>query len=140
MSEGAAGSSADGVSISVPATADHVAVLRAAAGVIASRLDFSLDDIDDLRILIDEAASVLLTSGASGRLDCGIVAADDSVQFTLRAMLPNGQQPHGEGFAWNILQALAHDLTTRVEDGSHLVTVTRRRGPVLEPARVDHTS
>ena len=56
------------VTILVPAKPEHVAVLRAAAGVVASRLEFSLDDIDDLRILIDEAASVLLSSGASSAM------------------------------------------------------------------------
>ena len=46
------------VTILVPAKPEHVAVLRAAAGVVASRLEFSLDDIDDLRILIDDEPPV----------------------------------------------------------------------------------
>jgi serine/threonine-protein kinase RsbW len=122
----------DAVHISIPASAEHVAVLRAAAGVVATRLDFSLDDIDDLRILIDEAASVLLMSGAIGRLECDLDATGDSVRFRLAGRLPDGQEPHGEGFAWSILHALAHEVSREVQDGSHVVAVTRLRGPVLD--------
>ena len=123
----------EAVSILIPAEADHVAVLRAAAGVIASRLEFSLDDIDDLRILIDEAASVLLGAGATGQLTCVIVADADSVTFTLSADLPDDQRPHVEGFAWSILKALAHKVTSESADGLHLISVTRHKGPVLDP-------
>ena len=124
----------DAIKISVPAKPEHIAVFRAAVGVVATRLEFSLDDIDDLRILVDEAASVLLSSGARESLTCEIVTVEDSVHFTLRAQLPDGQQPHGEGFAWNILNALAHEVNTEQVAGEHLISVIRHRGPVLDSA------
>ena len=124
----------DAITICVPAKAEHIAVFRAAVGVVASRLEFSLDDIDDLRILVDEAASVLMSSGASQSLTCEIATVDDSVHFKLRARLPEGQQPHGEGFAWNILNALAHEVSTQLEAGEHVISVSRHRGPVLDSA------
>ena len=132
MTDRASLDGSDAVHITVPAAPEQVAVLRAAAAVIASRLDFTLDDIDDLRILIDEAASVLLMSGARDQLHCDIVAIDDSVSFTLRAQLPDGQRPDGQGFAWSILQALAHDVDATVQGDVHVVSVTRHRGPVLD--------
>lgn len=122
------------VSIEIPAQAEYVAVLRAASGVIASRLDFTLDDIDDLRILVDEAASVLLSTGAKGDLRCDIDVEDAAIRFQLRGRLPDGEEPHGEGFAWSILNALAHDVRMDVEDGLHVISVTRSRGPVLDGA------
>ena len=127
-------SASDAITISVPAKPEHIAVFRAAVGVVASRLEFSLDDIDDLRILVDEAASVLLSSGASDSLTCEIVTVDDTVHFMLKARLPDGQQPHGEGFAWNILTALAHEVSTTVEAGENVIAVSRHRGPVLDSA------
>jgi serine/threonine-protein kinase RsbW len=122
------------VAIEVPAEAEYVAVLRAAAGVIASRLQFTLDDIDDLRILIDEAASVLLTSGAEGALHCEIEAADDTIHFRLRAAVDGGAVTPDEGFAWSILRALAHEVTSESDNGEHVIAVTRSRGPVLDTA------
>ncbi len=124
----------DTIKITVPAKPEHVAVLRAAVGVVASRLEFSLDDIDDLRILVDEAASVLLSSGATDSLTCELEAIDESVHFNLRARLPAGQQPHGEGFAWSILNALAHEVTSEIDSGEHVISVSRHRGPVLDSA------
>lgn len=123
----------DAVVLAVPAKPEHVAVLRAAAGAVASRIEFSLDDIDDLRILIDEAASVLLAAGAQDQLHCRIVSQGESVSFRLSAQLPDEHQPHGEGFAWSILKALAHEVNRETVDGAHVIAVTRRRGPVLDP-------
>lgn len=122
------------VTIEVPAQAEYVAVLRAAAGVIASRLDFTLDDIDDLRILIDEAASVLLTSGAEGTLHCVIEAAEGTIRFRLRADVPLGGTSPEEGFAWSILRALAHEVTSETDAAGQVIVVTRSRGPVLDSA------
>ena len=129
------------VTIEIPAQAEYIAVLRAASGAIATRLDFTLDDIDDLRILVDEAASLLLSAGAAGVLRCDIdVDVDElnveaaTIRFQLQAQLPDGEAPHGEGFAWNILTALAHDVRMDVDDGAHVISVTRSRGPVLDGA------
>ncbi len=121
------------VTILVPAKPEHVAVLRAAAGVVASRLEFSLDDIDALRILIDEAASVLLSSGATGQLRCFILAEGDAISFRLSGELPDGQRPHGDGFAWSILKALAHSVSSESVGGEQVISVRRNKGPVLDP-------
>lgn len=122
------------VTIEVPAQANYVAVLRAATAVIASRLEFTLDDIDDLRILIDEAASVLLTSGAEGTLHCVIEAADETICFRLRGAVPSGAAALEEGFAWSILRALANEVTSTVDASGQVIAVTRSRGAVLDAA------
>lgn len=122
------------VTLDVPARAEYVAVLRAAAGVIASRLEFTLDDIDDLRILIDEAASVLLTSGAEGTLHCEIEAAEDTISFRLTAAVTSDATSPEEGFAWSILRALAHEVSSETDERGQVISVTRSRGPVLDTA------
>lgn len=121
------------VAIEIPALAEHIAVLRAASSVIASRLNFSLDEIDDLRILIDEAASVLLSAGAQGVVRCEITAAESAIDFELFASLPKTKEPHGEGFAWSILQALATDVSMSQRGDQHVISVTRVGGQTLEP-------
>ena len=49
------------VVVTTPARAEMVHVLRAVASSLAARLDFPYDDIDDLRISIDEACAQLLS-------------------------------------------------------------------------------
>lgn len=123
------------VTIELPAQAEYVAVLRAAAGVIASRLEFTLDDIDDLRILIDEAASVLLTSGAEGTLHCELEAGEGTIRFRLTAAGTAGATSPEEGLAWSILRALAHEVSSETDErGQQVISVTRSRGPVLDIA------
>lgn len=117
------------VTIDVPARAEYVAVLRAAAGVIASRLDWSLDDIDDLRILIDEAASILLNAGAQGVLHGEIDNSDESIDLRLTAVTGNAEFEEN-GFAWTVLRALANEVATSSAAGRQTITVTRRRGVI----------
>ena len=44
----------------IPADSAYLAVLRTATAGLAARLDFTLDDIEDLRIAVDEACAMVL--------------------------------------------------------------------------------
>ena len=44
----------------MPADGAYLSVLRTATAGLAARLDFTLDDIEDLRIAVDEACAMLL--------------------------------------------------------------------------------
>ena len=48
------------VRVSVPARAEHVHLLRTVTGAVAAHLALSLDDVDDLRLAVDEACARLL--------------------------------------------------------------------------------
>ena len=48
------------IRLSVPARADYVHVLRSVVASVAAKLDFSYDDIEDLRLAVDEACAYLL--------------------------------------------------------------------------------
>ena len=58
------------IDITVPADGAYLSVLRIAAAGLAARLDFTLDDIEDLRVAVDEACSILLAQASDGRLRC----------------------------------------------------------------------
>lgn len=66
------------VVVTAPARPEMVHVLRAVASSVAARLDFPYDDIDDLRISIDEACAQLLAVG------------DERDTFTLRLSPADG--------------------------------------------------
>jgi hypothetical protein len=48
------------VSLAVPATRGHVRVARLTAAVVAERLDFDVEEIDDVLVAIDELTNALL--------------------------------------------------------------------------------
>ena len=55
----------DKVSIKIPASPEYLQVVRLIAAGLASRLGFTLDDIEDLKIAVDELSAYL--TGAQGR-------------------------------------------------------------------------
>src|SRR5660397_242952 len=63
------GSGADGVrdivSVRLPADGAYLSVLRSVTAALAARLDFTLDDIGDLRVAVDEACASRLAHASS---------------------------------------------------------------------------
>ena len=56
----------DQVTIRMPADGAYLSVLRTATAGLAARLDFTLDEIEDLRIAVDELAFALIGDERSG--------------------------------------------------------------------------
>ncbi len=81
------------IDITVPAEGAYLAVLRTAAAGLAARLNFTLDDIEDLRIAVDEACGLPLHDAAPGSsLSCHFTARTDSLVAAVSAqvMTPRG--------------------------------------------------
>ena len=61
----------DRVRVCMPAEGAYLSVLRTATAGLAARLDFTLDEIEDLRIAVDEACAMLLSQAIPGtNLEC----------------------------------------------------------------------
>jgi len=56
----------DVVLLTVPADGGYLGVLRTATAGLAARLHFALDEIEDLRIAVDEACAMLLAIATRG--------------------------------------------------------------------------
>src|SRR6266516_508606 len=56
----------DHVTVCMPAEGAYLSVLRTATAGLAARLDFTLDEIEDLRIAVDEACAMLLGQAIPG--------------------------------------------------------------------------
>ena len=57
----------DVVRLRLPAVGAYLSVLRTATAGLAARLDFTLDEIEDLRIAVDEACAMLLPGRGARR-------------------------------------------------------------------------
>src|SRR5215216_2233597 len=105
----------DVVTVGVPAESGYLAVLRTATAGIAARLQFTLDEIEDLRIAVDEACAMLLAVAAPGaELTCRFEILKNAL--TVRVSVPtNGvaQLPSTQSFAWRVLTTLAAEVAAR---------------------------
>jgi serine/threonine-protein kinase RsbW len=117
----------DKVRITLPADGAYLSVLRTATAALASRLDFTLDDIEDLRIAVDEACALLLTSAVPGAdITCEFEVHEGVLQVCVSALTEDGQEPPRDTFAWMVLTALAGEVDSSA-DADHRVTLQLRK-------------
>jgi serine/threonine-protein kinase RsbW len=121
-------SARDVVSLRLPADGAYLSVLRTATAGLASRLDFTLDDIEDLRIAVDEACAMLLPQVAGGAdLSCEFELSEGLLRVAVSVETVDGQQPSRDTFAWTVLSALAGEVDSSVEGKRVTITLLKRR-------------
>ena len=115
------------VELRIPADSAYLAVLRTATAGLAARLDFTLDDIEDLRIAVDEACAMVLPQARENSdLTCTFDLAASKLTVAVTAECDSPRPPNRDGFAWTVLAALTNEVAAAV-DGDKL-TVTLARG------------
>jgi serine/threonine-protein kinase RsbW len=116
------------VSLRIPADSAYLSILRTATAGLAARLDFTLDDIEDLRIAVDEACALLLPQATLGSdLSCGFVVQPDCLTVEVTASSPEPREPSRDGFAWTVLTALASQVDARTDHDAVTLSLVRRR-------------
>ena len=99
----------DAVELVVPADPAYLAVLRTASAGMAARLDLDLDEIEDLRIAVDEACTLLLDgAGPADRLRSVFVLGEDELQVEVSG--PAASLPAADSIAWVVLEALVGEV------------------------------
>ncbi|MEJ5914161.1 ATP-binding protein [Pseudokineococcus sp. 1T1Z-3] len=98
------------VALRLPADPAFLSVLRTTAASLAARLDLTLDEVEDLRIAVDEAAALVLGDGRPGA-DPGpahLEAVFDLTPARLTAVVsgPATSLPASGEVAWAVLEAL----------------------------------
>jgi serine/threonine-protein kinase RsbW len=122
-------STPDVVELRLPAESAYLAVLRTATAGLAARLDFTLDEIEDLRIAVDEACALLLLDAvATDPLVCRFSLHADQLEIAITASSSTGRAPAQDSFAWTVLLALAGHVEAAAENGSVSLTLRKRRG------------
>jgi len=121
---------ADQVTVRMPADGAYLSVLRTATAGLAARLDFTLDDIEDMRIAVDEACAMLLSQAIPGSsLECSFSLSPDDMTITVAVPSLNPRPPSGDTFAWTVLSALAGNVEAQVGPGDRLAIVMRKSRP-----------
>ena len=125
----------DTVSLRLPADSVYLAVLRTAAAGLASRLNFTLDDIEDLRIAVDEACAMLLPRAApDATLDCAFELKPGELDISVSLATTDGTLPSRDTFSWTVLTALAGEVDASAEGTTVTITMAKRSSTDLGAA------
>jgi serine/threonine-protein kinase RsbW len=126
---GAAGdAAASRVVLRVPASSAFVAVLRSLAAGLAARCDLTLDEIEDLRIAVDEACALLLPLARAGEeLTAEFTLSSGELVVQVHVAARDDAQIQRDGFGWTVLEALVSEVATQHTPGSMTITLTKRR-------------
>ncbi|MBW8804210.1 MAG: ATP-binding protein [Catenulisporales bacterium] len=106
----------ESVLVRVPAHRDYVAVVRAAVAQLGARLGYTVSELIDLRLAVDEACSQLvggvpLDGPPQGYLECRLRVGLGTLQVTVVASAAGVETPDRDGFGWNVLTALVDSLS-----------------------------
>jgi serine/threonine-protein kinase RsbW len=119
----------DVVLLTVPADGGYLSVLRTATAGLAARLHFALDEIEDLRIAVDEACAMLLAVADRGAdLGCRFSVTDDALTVEVTVATVRGAKlPPESSFAWKVLRALTTSASATAGSGQASIRLLTRR-------------
>jgi serine/threonine-protein kinase RsbW len=121
------------VTVKVPPQADHLALLRTAVWAIAARDRFTLDQLDDLRMAVEEAAVQLLRQATGEPLELDAAVRSDGLELRLHTTVSgDGPVIDESSFAAQILKALADEVRVETEGDRAIIILTKRRTVVLD--------
>ncbi|MGN9812208.1 ATP-binding protein [Micromonospora sp. BQ11] len=120
----------DIVHLTVPADGGYLGVLRTATAGLAARLQFALDEIEDLRIAVDEACAMLLAIATrDAELDCRFAVTEDALTVEVTVPTVRGAKlPAESSFAWKVLTALTTSASAQAAGGRATISLLTRRG------------
>lgn len=119
------------VELRVPADTAYVSVLRTTTAGLAARLDFTLDDIEDLRMAVGEACAMVLSQATrGGDLRCAFDLGADELTVRVTADAEQAQSPDPDTFAWQVLTALTTRASAETTDTAISITLALKPVPL----------
>jgi serine/threonine-protein kinase RsbW len=125
----------DLVTLVVPADGGYLGVLRTATAGLAARLSLTLDEIEDLRIAVDEACAMLLvltvTSAAGAdapptELTCQFTVTEATLSIEVSVPIAAGVAlPGAQSFSWQVLAALAGEVSSVTSNRRAAIRMTK---------------
>lgn len=118
----------DVIELRVPADVAYVSTLRLMAAGLAARCDLTIDDIEDLRLAVDEACALLLPHAVAGStLDARFELSFGRLAVQASIVSIDGAELDRDGFAWTVLGALAASVDVTRDAGRLTIALTMRR-------------
>lgn len=126
----------DMIELSIPVRADLVVLARLTAATVASRADFAVEEIEDLRLAVEELCLSLVRKDGGGRLHFAYRHQEDAIEIecTLEPDLdPEADRLPGSGdypadaLSLRILDALVDEHGQDLRDGRLWAWLRKRK-------------
>jgi len=120
------------IDVSGPAHPGTIGLLRAVAATLAARLGMDVAEIEELRIAVDEASSLLLTAGRAEHLSMSIIASDGGLAIRVRTDATIEALPIDEAtsWPWRVIRQLTANARADVDgDGATVSFVVGKETP-----------
>ena len=126
----------DEVRLTVPATPEFLRLARVTASGLASRLGFTYDEVEDLRLAIDELCFVLIGRGRDGTVRLRYAVRPDSLEVL---GVGHFEEEHADpvlaSFTRQILAALVDEYDVfRDADGRSAFRLVKGRHDAVTPS------
>lgn len=118
------------VTIKIPASPAYIGVVRLVAAGLATRLRFTLDEIEDLKIAVDELSAYLTGSqGRDGDLQLTFTITGQSIGIRGEGLLTPGQKVRTEltDFSRMILDTVVDTASLEQTDGSPVFELSKAK-------------
>jgi len=104
------------IRLTVPASLEFVRIVRLTASGVASRLGFDVEEIEDLRVAVDELASIVIEAAEGGELAVLFAVQDATLRIEGEVTLAGGAGEDG------LVDELTAQILAAVVDGWELTT------------------
>jgi serine/threonine-protein kinase RsbW len=116
----------EAVRLTVPASLEYIRIVRLTASGIANKLGFDVDELENLRVAVDELASLVLEASDGGDLEVDFICRNDRLHIEGRAPARLGATAAASPLTAQILNAVIDEYELRVEDGYARFSCSRR--------------
>jgi serine/threonine-protein kinase RsbW len=108
----------DAVTLTFDADTRNVGLARTVAAAMSARADLPIDQLEDVRLAVDEAVSQLIVDAPpDSTVTCSFTPREQGLDVALRCPSASGRPPAKDTFAWTVLAALVDDVSAEVSDG-----------------------
>lgn len=97
---------------------------------MCARLDYPLDRLEDVKLAVDEACSLLLSdTDPGGQLEIELIpTSSGQLRVEVSSRTVHGKAPKQTSFAWTVLTALVDQVTADASGGVVNISLQASRG------------
>lgn len=116
---------ADTVTLSFGAQTQNVALARTLAASMSARAELPLDQLEDVRLAVDEAVSQVIAAASPGaRVTCTFETEGATLSVRVSGPTTAATPPSATSFSWTVLSALVDAVEATIIDGELVIAFT----------------